>query len=133
MTARGSSAKSRSELRTFGLTVGIAFGVLAGIAIWRGNPTAATVLGSISGLLVLGGLLAPGTLGPVEKAWMGLAHVLSKFTTPIFLGIVYFVVLSPVGLVRRTVGRHPLRHELKDDSYWHDRADAPPSDLERQF
>jgi hypothetical protein len=133
MTAPDRGVKTRGELRTFGLTVGIAFGVLAGIALWRGNPTAATVLASIGGALLVGGLLAPGALGPVEKAWMGLAHVLSKVTTPIFLGIVYFVVLSPVGLVRRAIGKHPLRHQARDGSYWHDRADAPPSDLERQF
>jgi hypothetical protein len=59
--------------------------------------------------------------------------VLSKVTTPIFLGIVYFVVLFPVGLVRRVVGRHPLRHQIENDSYWRDRSAAPPSDLERQF
>ncbi len=133
MVSQSGGEKSRSELRSFGLTVGVAFGVLAGIAIWRDNSTAATVFGSIGGVLLVGGLVAPGLLGPVEKAWMGLAHVLSKVTTPIFLGIVYFVVLSPVGLVRRVVGRHPLRHEPKDGSYWRDRADAPPSDIERQF
>lgn len=125
--------KSRAELRSFGLTVGTAFGVLCAISIWRGHPTAATVLGSIGGTLFAGGLLVPAALGPVERAWMGLALVLSKVTTPIFLGIVYFVVLSPVGLVRRVVGKHPLRHRAERDSYWQDRGSAPPSDLERQF
>ncbi|MDH3732916.1 MAG: SxtJ family membrane protein [Gemmatimonadota bacterium] len=133
MTIERGVVKTREELRKFGVTVGIAFAVLAGITIWRDHGTAATVLGSIAGVLLVGGIVAPAALRPVEKAWMGLAHVLSKVTTPIFLGIVYFVVLTPTGIVRRSVGRHPLRHAAKTDSYWYDRGDAPPSDLERQF
>ena len=133
MTIERGTVKTRAELRKFGVTVGIAFGVIAAITIWRGHQTAFSVLASIAGVLVVGGLLAPAALRPVEKAWMGLALVLSKITTPIFLGIVYFVVLAPVGLLRRTIGRHPLRHEPREGSYWHDRRDAPASDLERQF
>ena len=132
MIERG-GRKSKTELRKFGITVGIAFGVLAAIALWRGRATPATVLGVIGGLLVVSGAALPAALRPVERAWMGLALILSKVTTPVFLGIVYFVVLTPVGLVRRTVGRHPLRHTAAGGSFWRDRGEAPPSDLKRQF
>jgi len=127
------SGKSRAELRKFGITVGLAFGVLATIALWRGRTSPAAVMGTIGGLLLLGGVAFPAALGPVERAWMGLAHALSKVTTPVFLGIVYFVVLTPVGLVRRTLGRNPLKHDAVDGSYWHDRQGETASDLERQF
>jgi len=125
--------KTASELRKFGLTVGIAFGVIAGIALWRGHQTPAAVLGGLAGFLVVFGVVFPRILGPVERFWMGLALVLSKVTTPIFMSIVYFVVIAPVGLVRRTVGRNPLRHVAKSDSFWINRSDAPASDLKRQF
>ena len=125
--------KTRSELRKFGLTVGPAFAILGGIFLWRDHGTPATVLGAIAGVLVLGGAVVPQALGPVERAWMALAGVLSKITTPIFMGIVYFVVLGPVGLIRRTLGSHPLQHEAEGGSYWADRGDQPPSDLKRQF
>jgi hypothetical protein len=133
MTIELGAVKTRQDLRKFGVTVGIAFGVITAITIWRGHSTAATVLGSIAGVLILGGLIAPAALRPVEKAWMGLALVLSKVTTPIFLGIVYFLVLTPAGILRRTIGRNPLRHDADNGTYWHDRRDAPASDLERQF
>lgn len=133
MASPASDRGPRAELRKFGLTVGLALGVLAGIAGWRGHVTVAAILGSLGGLLIAGGLVAPGVLGPVERAWMGLARAISKVTTPIFLGIVYFVVLMPVGLLRRTLGGHPLRHPSRGDGFWHDRGEAPPSDLERQF
>ena len=127
------SRKTRSELRTFGLTVGPAFAVLAGILVWRERTTAAMVLGIIAGVLVAGAAIAPQALRPVERAWMGLAGLLSKVTTPVFMSVVYFLVLGPVGVIRRTVGQHPLRHEAKGDSYWANRGDDPPSDLQRQF
>lgn len=133
MASPANDRGSRAELRKFGLTVGLAFGALAGIAGWRGHMAAATILGSLGGLLIAGGLVAPGVLGPVERTWMGLARAISKVTTPIFLGIVYFAVLMPVGLLRRTLGGHPLRHPSRDDGFWRDRGEAPPSDLERQF
>lgn len=74
-----------------------------------------TVLG---GGLVLAGLLIPTTLGPVQRAWMGLAHLISKVTTPIFLGLVYFIAIMPIGLLMRLFGKNPLRHQPEEGSLW---------------
>jgi hypothetical protein len=125
--------KTSTELRSFGLTVGAAFLVLAGILWWRQRIVAAQVIGALGAVLVVLGVLAPVALRPVERAWMGLALMLSKVTTPVFMSIVYFVVLAPVGLLRRTIGKHPLRHAEKDASFWSDREGNGRSDLERQF
>jgi hypothetical protein len=125
--------KTRADLRSFGLTVGTAFLVLAGILWWRQRATAAQVVGGIGAVLVVLGVVAPVALRSVERAWMGLALMLSKVTTPVFMSIVYFVVLAPTGLLRRTIGKHPLRHAEKDESFWSDREGKGRSDLERQF
>jgi hypothetical protein len=108
--------------------VGAAFAVLALLLLWRERETAATALGALAAALLVGGLAAPAAMGPVYRAWMGLALVLSKVTTPIFLGIVYYLVLTPVGVLRRTFGQHPLVHVAKDGSFWNRRdpvRDAP--------
>jgi hypothetical protein len=65
---------------------------------------------------------------------MGLAHLLSKVTTPIFLGIVFFVVVTPVGWLKRLLGSRPLRRP-PGSSAWITRApDARRSlDMQRQF
>jgi hypothetical protein len=80
------------------------------------------------------GLAVPGRLGPVYRFWMALAHAISRVTTPIVLGIVYFLVIAPIGLAMRAFGRNPLVRPRVRDSYWVMR---PPgnrrSDLERQF
>ena len=93
-----------AEGRKFGLTVGLAFAVLGGVVLWRGRQSIATVLLALGATLVLAGLVVPTRLGPVERAWMRLAHLISKVTTPIFMGIVYFLVMTPMGLVRRRMG-----------------------------
>jgi len=122
---------SAADGRRFGVQVGLAFVVLATIAWWRGRTGIAPWLGGIGGVLTLAGLLIPGSLGPVYRAWMGLAVLLSKVTTPIFMGVIYFVVITPIGLVMRAIGRSPLPR----GGNWHERSAEPPDRLrmERQF
>lgn len=120
--------------RRFGLVVGTAFLALAGFAHWRGGHTAVGVLGILGGALALAGLVIPGKLGPVERVWMALAHAMSRVTTPVFMGLIYFIVFTPVGLVRRALGKNALVRPASDGSYWVSRAaGARRSDLERQF
>jgi Saxitoxin biosynthesis operon protein SxtJ len=92
-------------------------------------------LGGLGGLLIIAGLLVPTALGPVNRAWMGLAHLLSKVTTPIFMGLVYFVVLTPISLVMRLAGKNPLVHPTQDGGFWFERGPEKPeaSRMERQF
>ena len=120
--------------RRFGLTVGIAFLVFAGIAWWRGHPTTTTVLATLGGSLSLAGLVIPTYLGPVERGWMKLAHVISKVTTPIVMGLMYLLVLTPVGLLRRAFGGNPMVHPPEGSGYWKPRpAGQRAGNLQRQF
>ena len=123
-----------SQGRKFGLTVGTAFLLLAGVAYWRGSLKTATVLGSIGAALLLGALVAPAQLLPVERAWMGLAHAISKVTTPILMGVLYFAFFTLIGWVRRATGRNSLIRTKTAGSFWVDRpATQRRGDLERQF
>ena len=126
--------------RRFGFTVGIAFLLLGGIVLWwRDAHRAAMVLGGLGGALVLGGLVIPQHLLGVERAWMKLAHLISKVTTPIFMGVIYFVVLTPVGVVRRAFGHNALVRRVGDaglapGGYWVVREPGKrQGDLSRQF
>jgi hypothetical protein len=123
-----------AEARRFAFTVGAAFGLLGALVWWRGAATAAGILAGLGATLGLAGALVPGFLTPVYRAWMGLAHVISRVTTPVFLGIVYFGVITPMGALMRLVGRNPLRHRLDRESYFVSRAGpARRGDLKRQF
>ena len=121
------------EGRKFGLTVGAAFGVLAAIGFWRGHVYVPGILATLGTLLVMGGLAIPGHLGPVFRAWMRVAHAISKVTTPLFLSIMYLVVLTPAGLLMRALGRNPLRHSESEGGYWVMREPGQTGDLDRQF
>ena len=134
MEARVPARLSRAEGRKFGLTVGVAFLVLAGLLhFWRHREAAATIMGAIGGLMSTAAVAMPTRLGLVQRVWMGLAHAISKVTTPVFMGVVFFVVITPIGLLMRVFGRHPLVHRLHAGGFWI----APPSggrsNLDRQF
>jgi hypothetical protein len=131
--ARLSQVYTAAAGRKFGFTVGVAFGVIAVIAWWRGHPIPATGLGALGGALILAGLVIPTTLGPVERSWMKLALLISKVTTPVFMGVIYFVVLTPVGVVRRIFGANALVHRGGAHGVWFDRTATGRSSLERLF
>jgi hypothetical protein len=120
--------------RRFGLTVGIAFLVIAAIPLWRQHYATAAVLGTLGGLLTFAGLLVPTRLGPIERGWMRLAHAISKVTTPIIMGIMYLLVLTPFGIGRRLFGGNPLEHQPDDRGFWRTRpTERRRSNLSRQF
>jgi len=120
--------------RRFGLTVGIAFLVIAAIVLWREHYKTAIVFGALGALLVLAGLLVPTRLGPIERGWMQFAHAISKVTTPIVMGIMYLVVMTPFGIGRRLFGGNPLEHRPDEQGFWRSRpAERRRSNLSRQF
>ena len=133
MAASGPARLTPAEGRKFGLTLAAAFGVLAAITWWRGREYAPIVLGTLAGLFLLGGVLVPSRLGPVQRGWMGMAHAISKVTTPIFMGVVYFLVITPAGLLRRLFGSNTVRSAPGTASGWVDRRTTPRGDLTRQF
>jgi hypothetical protein len=117
------------------LTVGSAFLVLAALSWWRGHVVPPAVLGALGVLLVLAGLAVPAHLGPLQKAWMAMAHAISKVTTPVFMGLVYFGVITPTGLAMRALGKNPLRHAERDRGFWAVREPGArrSQSMERQF
>jgi len=133
--AEGISARlTTAQGRRFGLTVGTAFLVFAGIAWWRSHPNISIVLAVLGVTLSLAGVIIPTMLGPVERAWMGLAHAISKVTTPIVMGVMYLIVMTPVAGLRRTFGGNPMVHEPTANSYWKSRPEGRRAgNLTRQF
>jgi hypothetical protein len=111
---------SRRAEREFGLIVGGVLLLLSGWWLYRGKfPILSHVTLPIGGLLVLLGLIFPAALVWPNKAWMALAEVLSFVTTRIILAFVFFVIVTPIGFIKRLFGWDPLhRRAAKSDSYW---------------
>ena len=113
-------APSYRNEREFGLIVGGAFTALGGWQFYRGRlgvlPVIFLVLGS--GLMLLGALLPVALVLP-NRAWMGLAAVLSSITTRIILAIIFFGLVTPIGIIKRLSGWDPLHRRANSaESYW---------------
>ena len=132
MKSSSSTEFTASEGRRFAFPVATAFVLLAVVLWWRDRPSLGWAAVSLATALALAGATAPGRLGPVYRAWMGLAHAISRITTPIFMGVVYFVVLTLFGTAMRLFGRTPIVHRPEDGSFWRT-TDGEEKDLRRQF
>lgn len=100
--------------------------------MWRSGETPALIAATLGVLLVLSGAFVPSRLGPVFRGWMAVAHAISRVTTPLFMGIVYFVIVWPLGWARRSLGSNPLVHEASDGGFWKARS-GERGDMRRQF
>jgi len=116
----------RKELRSFGLTFGV-ISTLAGIImLWKSNSLYPyTFCGAA--LFLLLSLLMPLSLIPLQKIWMTLAAVLGFFMSRLILTVLFYLILTPVSLTARLLGKRFL--ELKPDSclstYWNKRERNP--------
>lgn len=132
VAGRDSPGLTASDNREFALVVGGAFLALAGLGWWQDHAWLVISAASLGGLLLLAGLLIPQHLGAVNRAWMALAESISRVTTPIVMGVLYLIVITPTGVLRRHLGENPIERDPDMHSFWLER-DCPRSDLERQF
>ena len=129
------SELDRKGLRDFAFVTG---GIVAGIfglnLPWifeSGLPVWPWV---VFGILGAWGLLLPGTLRPVYRAWMRFGILMSHVTTPLIMGLTFYLVITPVGVVRRIVGNDPMRRELNDsESYRLPSSKTSVENLRRPF
>jgi hypothetical protein len=133
MEERVPARLSPAEGRKFAFTVGAAFLLLAAVAWYRRHLALLAVFGMPGAAFLLAGLAVPARLAPVWRLWMGLARAISKVTTPMFMALVYFLVFTPFGAVKRWAGHNALRRPAGASGYWVKRDSGTASDLERQF
>ena len=116
-------------LRKFGLTVGGVFLAIAAVSAWRHGwdlTPAARLLGGLGLALVVLGAAVPVVLRPAYKVWMAVAFALGFVMTRVILTLAFVLVITPIGLVLRALGKDPLA-KAPDPSlgtYWITR-DAP--------
>ena len=122
--------------RSFGLTAALTCFLVLVARLLKGHGPAPDLL-LVSVILLTLSFINPGALHPLNRAWMRLAEVLNWFVSPIVLGVLYFGVLTPVGLIRRWAGADPLKLELAASSvsYWQARSmrQVTKDGLKQQF
>ena len=113
----------KKELREFGLTIGAILVILGVVALLRAKATYPYLL--LAGFLLAAlGLTAPQVLKPLQKAWMAFSIVLGFVMSRVVLAIVFYAVMTPIGLATKVFGKDILdeRIDRKEVSYWKKRS-----------
>ncbi|RMH16218.1 MAG: LPXTG cell wall anchor domain-containing protein [Acidobacteria bacterium] len=107
------------DFRNFGWLVGGVFLLLGALFWWLGRSWYPVMLW-IGGPLVVLGTVAPRLLRPIYWGWMSLAVVMGFVVTRVLLTIFFLLVIIPVGLTFKLIGRDPLHRKLdrRAASYW---------------
>lgn len=126
----------KKELRQFGITIGVVLGFLGAWFLWRGKDGSHLLLITAVVFFALGFIL-PLLLKPLHKLWMTLAILLGWLMTRIILIILFYLVVTPIGLLARLSGKDFLnkKFDRKVNSYWISRKTTPfdRKSYERQF
>ena len=111
--------KSQSSNRSFGLLFFIVFIVVGLWPITKGE-TANIYLILISLFFLIFGLINSKILSPFNKAWIKLGEILGLIIAPIIMALVYFIILTPISLIVRMLGKDllGLKFLKKQDTYW---------------
>jgi hypothetical protein len=129
-----SAAQQLPSERRFGLLFTAVF-VLLGAYGWWFNAFEPFLVLSFVGVGLLFGFISvfsPKILAPLNKAWFYLGRFLGKIFSPIVLGVIFFGILTPVGVITRLFGRDELRLKRSTkETYWVDR--SPPGPQAESF
>ena len=108
-----------SSNRAFGLVFTAVFLIVALWPLVSGHSPRVWAL-SVSGLLLLVTVATPEWLTVPNRLWMKFGLLLHRVISPVVLAILFYVVVTPMGLIMRAVGKDPLRlkREVSDPSYW---------------
>jgi len=109
----------RKDLRNFGITIGIALGVLGGLLLWREKPSYFYCV--IAGIVfLLSGFAFPAVLKPFQKVWMTISILMGWFMTRLILIVLFYAVLTPIGLIARLCGKKFIDRAFDKNvkSYW---------------
>ena len=109
----------RKDLRNFGITIGIALGVIGGLLLWREKPYYFYCV--IAGIaFLLSGFAFPAVLKPFQKVWMTISILMGWFMTRLILIVLFYAILTPIGIIARLCGKKFIDRTFDKNvkSYW---------------
>ena len=128
--------KTKKDLRKFGLLVGSVFIALCGLGMYRHwNSSLNEASGIVGSILFLGGALRPMWLAGVYSVWMGAAFAIGWLVSRVILVILFYLVITPIGLIARSMGKEFLEigPDRKKNSYWIAKDRAKKINYEKLF
>tara|TARA_B100000242_G_C42993348_1_gene461246 strand:+ start:147 stop:524 length:378 start_codon:yes stop_codon:yes gene_type:complete len=123
---------SNSTNRSFGIVFFVFFFIVSVYPILKGGELRTWSL-VLSLIFLLLGIVNSRFLTPLNLVWMKFGELLGKIVSPIVLGFIFFLVITPIGLFMKLIGKDLLKTKLsKDKTYWIKRSKNITS-MKRQF
>jgi len=92
---------------------------------------------AVCAIFLVCALVFPSVLAPLNRVWLRFGLLLHKIVSPVVLGIMFYLVITPIGLLMRALGKDPLRlkFDKQSNSYWIERVPPGPTpeSLKDQF
>ncbi len=133
---KGNTEVTMGSDRSFGLVFAVVFLVVALLPLWGGGDIRVWALIVAAAFLVLS-YTVPKVLRPLNRVWFLFGLLLHKIVSPIVMGILFFITVTPIGLIMRALGKDPLNQAFDRgaDTYWIavDREKAAQTSMRNQY
>lgn len=123
--------------RSFGYVFAVVFALIGLFPLWRLEAPRWWSLALAVGFAICAALF-PRVLNPLNRAWLAFGKLLHRIVSPVVMGAVFFLAVTPTALIMRLRGRDLLSRKWRPDlsSYWIEREPVtqPPSEtMKKQF
>ena len=125
---------SNKAIRSFGITISIILFIIYGFLIYYGKEDSQFF--AIIALTLVAGIILPILLKPIYLVWMIFAVILGWIMTRIILSVIFYLIITPIGIVTRLIGDDFLGlKKINTNSYWNNRDNNHEinQDYEKQF
>ena len=126
---------SNKDIKSFGITIGIILFIISGLLMYY-NKDSYQIIAIIASTFIGLGLISPIFLKPIYFVWMTFAAILGWVMTRVILSIVFYLILTPIGLITKILGEDFLDLKKREsDSHWNYRNSSEElnQDYEKQF
>ena len=134
-TAATHDVKMGTE-RAFGFVFAGFFALLSGLAWWNASNYLLYWLAASAAFLIVA-LAAPRLLAPLNRLWFKFGLLLNAIVSPVIMGLLFFLTITPIGWLMRLFGARPLNltFDSAAETYWirRDPPGPPPASLKNQF
>tara|TARA_Y100000816_G_scaffold102544_1_gene71505 strand:+ start:749 stop:1147 length:399 start_codon:yes stop_codon:yes gene_type:complete len=121
-----------SSNKSFGIVFAIVFFLIALWPIIKSDDIRIWSL-IVSIIFLILGIMNSSILTPLNKIWFRFGIFLGNFIAPVVMGIIFFFVVTPIGLIMRLLGRDLIKlKKNNENSYWIEKKDTESS-MRKQF
>tara|TARA_B100001989_G_scaffold98030_1_gene68481 strand:- start:82 stop:465 length:384 start_codon:yes stop_codon:yes gene_type:complete len=121
-----------SSNRSFGIVFFIVFLLIATYPLLKGNDVRFWSLLISFGFLILG-IINSKILSPLNKLWFKFGLILGKIMSPLIMGIIFFVVVTPIGVAMRLLKKDLLSLKYNQKGTYWIKKTGPKSKMKNQF